>query len=83
MIRESGRYHIHEYKNVDAKTWRYATILDYVRQAREEAANFATHRGLPVESVRYAAVLKVHGQGPADGLVAMPMSEYARLLDRG
>ena len=77
-FRHRGQFHVHEYKNV--ATWSYSKLGDYLRQAKEEAENFAARRFIDPTRIHHAVVLKTHGKGWKEGVVMMPVSEYLRLI---
>ena len=77
-FRHKGQFHVHEYKNV--ATWSYSKLGDYLRQANEEAENFAARRFIDPARIHHAVVLKTHGKGWKEGVVMMPISEYLRLI---
>ena len=77
-FRHKGQFHVHEYKNV--QSWSYSTLLDFLRQAKEEATNFGTRRFIPADRIHHAVVVKQHGKGWTEGVVMMPVHEYLRLI---
>ena len=72
-----GRVYVFEAKNT--QTWTYSKLLDYAKQARVEASNYAARRNL-TPLPHHAAVMKVHGKGWQDGMVLLSMREYLRLM---
>lgn len=70
-----------ECKNV--KTWSYSILLGYIAEAMSERTAYAKKRLLADDKVQGAVFLKRHNASWDQGVVAMPVTEYLKLVGNG
>lgn len=80
-FRAGGKHHVLECKNV--KTWSYSILLGYIAEAMSERTAYAKKRLLADDKVQGAVFLKRHNASWDQGVVAMPVTEYLKLVGNG
>lgn len=60
----------------EAKNRAGLDLAGWVKEAEDERANYAAHRGLELDDVGFAVVHKRKGKGTAQSYVTLPLYEY-------